>query len=312
MKKPNFLCIGFTKCGTTTLHQIFRQHPDIYLPKIKETKFYYPEFYNRGFEWYLKRFFSGVKNEHAIGEINPNFSSKYSEDKIIKDFGKHTKIIFIVRNPVNRLFSHYKYFLRYGWSFNNINLCVRYAKNHKKGFNQFMKQSFIKKKDGSIILTPSVMRDAIQIGKYYSNINAYMKNFPAENIKIILFEEFIKDIEFTSKQLFEFIGVSKNVNINYNIIANEGNLVPKNINSIYLLQMIFQLLIQIQNAKYDIADGFVIDFKEFLQRKFILAPDIDKNGMSKEAKQFLEDYYRDEKNKLELLMKRDLSNIWFK
>ena len=38
--KLNFFCIGAAKCGTTTLHDILIQHPNIYLPKVKETKFF--------------------------------------------------------------------------------------------------------------------------------------------------------------------------------------------------------------------------------------------------------------------------------
>lgn len=312
MKRLNFLCPGFMKCGTTTLHEILNQHPDIYLPKIKETQYYYSDVYNRGFQWYLKRYYSGVKNESRIGEINPNLGSRYYEDKIANDFSPDTKIIFIVRNPVTRLFSHYKFSLRYGRSFNNINLCIKYRNNHREGFDRLIQESFIKKSDGKIELVPSIMNEIIKIGEYYSHIKAFMDYFPSDNIKIVLFEEFIKDIEFTTKQIFDFLGVNPNVKINYNIIANEGNLVPKNINSIYLFQMLFELRNQIHKFKYDIADQFMLNFQEIVQRKLILAPDNDKTGMSIEARKFLENYYRDEKQKMELLLERDLSGIWFK
>jgi hypothetical protein len=63
MALPNFLCVGAQKSGTTTLYEILKTHPDIFLPrKIKETKFFvYEENLQKGKEWYEKEFFSEVK-----------------------------------------------------------------------------------------------------------------------------------------------------------------------------------------------------------------------------------------------------------
>jgi len=69
---PNFLCVGAQKAGTTTLYEILKQHPDIFLPKkIKETKFFvFEEKYQKGKAWYESAFFSEWKNEHAVGEVD--------------------------------------------------------------------------------------------------------------------------------------------------------------------------------------------------------------------------------------------------
>ena len=58
--KPNVLCVGFAKCGTTTMYDIMKQHPDIYLSNIKEPIYYGSKNLeqNKGFNWYLNRYYA--------------------------------------------------------------------------------------------------------------------------------------------------------------------------------------------------------------------------------------------------------------
>lgn len=312
MRKPNFLCVGFAKCGTTTLHEIFKQHPDIYLPEIKETRYYWlKDAYSKGFLWYLKRYYSAAKKEKAVGEINPNLTVRHLAPKIAADFAPDAKIIFLVRNPVKRLYSNYKYFLRFGTSFNNINLCVKYANRNREGFDQFIDMNFIKLKNGKITLAPTFMKDYIEIGKYYSHIKEYYNYFPKNNIKVVLFEDFILNPEAVTKELFDFLEVDRNATINYNITANEGNLVPRNINSIYSCEMLCQLMHQLYRLNSNYLDGYVVRMQELVQRKILFAQETDKSKMSNEAKMLLEEYYSEDKKQLESLLKKDLKDIWF-
>src|SRR5205085_5168685 len=105
-----FLCVGTQKGGTTTLYEILKQHPDIFLPqKIKETKFFvYEEKYAKGVQWYEKEFFNEWKNQQAVGEVDPAmmFEEK-SAQRIFDTLGKEVKLVFIFRNPAARAYSHY-------------------------------------------------------------------------------------------------------------------------------------------------------------------------------------------------------------
>ena len=57
MAVPNFLCVGAQKAGTTTLYEILKQHPDIFLPQqVKETKFFvYEEKFQKGLAFYSQK-----------------------------------------------------------------------------------------------------------------------------------------------------------------------------------------------------------------------------------------------------------------
>lgn len=116
--RPNFFVVGAQKCGTTSLHRYLVGHPDIYLPQIKETHFFIDdEHYAKGFEHhYLGQHFSGWAGERAVGEVDPDYMYfPYALDRI----GNHLdldelKFIFVLRNPVERAFSHYLMSVRLG------------------------------------------------------------------------------------------------------------------------------------------------------------------------------------------------------
>ena len=55
LKTPDFIIIGAQKCGTSTLFDHLRKHPDIRLPKMKELNFF-TENFTMGLDWYLRFF----------------------------------------------------------------------------------------------------------------------------------------------------------------------------------------------------------------------------------------------------------------
>ncbi|MBK8680799.1 MAG: hypothetical protein IPN31_02620 [Bacteroidetes bacterium] len=60
----NFFCIGAQKAGTTTLAEILNQHSQIFLPAVKETKFFlFEDDFNKGIDFYNATYFSNYKGE---------------------------------------------------------------------------------------------------------------------------------------------------------------------------------------------------------------------------------------------------------
>jgi hypothetical protein len=107
---PNFFVIGAQKSGTTSLHEYLRVHPDIYLPEQKETKFFVNNaIYCKGIEYYENEFFDKWNGESAIGEIDPEYMyferglTRIAEHLNLADL----KFICLLRQPVDRAFSHY-------------------------------------------------------------------------------------------------------------------------------------------------------------------------------------------------------------
>ena len=117
MTMPNFLIIGSQKAGTTALYHYLKQHPQIFLSKIKEPCFFAfegeeldlrsptgaPVYMNRTavttVESY-RRLFDTVTDEKAVGEASPIYIICPKAAKRIYHYIPHVRLIAVLRNPV--------------------------------------------------------------------------------------------------------------------------------------------------------------------------------------------------------------------
>ena len=113
MSLPNFMCLGAAKSGTTTLFDVLRQHPDVYIPAFKEPHFFdIPENYKNGIEWYEKNYFRKA-DKRIIADFTPSyFFEKEAPKRIFKDIGPEIKFVVLLRNPIDRAYSHYLHSVR--------------------------------------------------------------------------------------------------------------------------------------------------------------------------------------------------------
>ena len=73
-RKIDFMCVGIQKAGTSTLHDIIKQHPNLELPKNKETHFFNDNSkFEKGIKHYFKYYFKN-RNRMFTGEITPEYS----------------------------------------------------------------------------------------------------------------------------------------------------------------------------------------------------------------------------------------------
>lgn len=203
-RKPDFLCIGAAKAGTTTLHDILIQHSDIYLPKFKEAHFFdNDDNFSKGIAHYEKEVFGGVKNEAVIGEITPSYLY-FDEvpERIAESIGTDVKLIIMLRHPVDRAWSHYQMHHLRG--------------NEKLGFEQAIEQESDRLNDDFL----SASRFSyMHRGHYMEQIQRYLKFFPRENMHFILFEDFVKDIPAHIDAVLGFLDV-ENEELNHFVKSN--------------------------------------------------------------------------------------------
>ena len=104
-KFPDFLGIGAQKSGTTWLYANLKKHPEIYLPRKKEIH-YFDWYFYKGINWYYNHF-NHKRKTQKTGEITPGYSI-LNEKKIkyIKSLKPDLKIILLLRNPIDRAWSH--------------------------------------------------------------------------------------------------------------------------------------------------------------------------------------------------------------
>jgi hypothetical protein len=189
MPLPGFLIIGAAKSGTTTLHQYLSRHPQVYMSVPKEPEFFAKdENYAKGIEWYAS-IFSKAEPDQVCGEssniytISPQFPN--SAERIAKTL-PHVKMIYIMRHPVNRAYSHYLQKIENAQ-------CKRNLLEGGESFEERIKRD-------SLILDCS---------DYMMQIEQYLKFFPRESFLFILMNDLIKQTEETLCNVFKFIGVDQ-------------------------------------------------------------------------------------------------------
>lgn len=91
------------KCGTTTLHEYFRKHPEVFVPEIKESDFLRRDTTTRDLITYEGMF----SDDYAWrGEVVPSYIDRA---ELIHSFYPDMKIIILVRDPIERMISHMRH-----------------------------------------------------------------------------------------------------------------------------------------------------------------------------------------------------------
>lgn len=103
--RPHFLGVGTQKGGTTTLYQLLKRHPEIFLPDNKEIH-YFTKFYERGDAWYSEQFADAPAGK-LRGEITPFYLFHAAVPARIRALRQEMKIVALLRHPVERTLSHY-------------------------------------------------------------------------------------------------------------------------------------------------------------------------------------------------------------
>jgi Sulfotransferase domain len=101
---PTFLVVGAMRSGTTSLYRYLQAHPQVHIPR-KEIHFFDRRF-DRGLDWYRSRF-EGWSGEPAIGEATPTYMYEPEAVARIAEVLPEVRVVAMLRNPVDRAYSHY-------------------------------------------------------------------------------------------------------------------------------------------------------------------------------------------------------------
>lgn len=173
MVLPNFIIPGAQKSGTTALRIYLAQHPEIFMANKEIHFFDNDENYKKGIEGYEK-FFDGWKGEKAIGEKTPNYLYYEKAPERIYKLLPDVKLIFVLRNPVDRAYSHYRHNVRIGQETLSFEKAIE--KEEERIKNPRLKKIYSYK----------------DRGKYIIQIKRYAEYFPKSQMLFLLAED-LKD-----------------------------------------------------------------------------------------------------------------------
>ena len=213
MNLPNFMCLGAAKSGTTTLYDILRQHPDIYIPSFKEPHFFdIPENFNNGLKWYQKNYYKKA-NHKIIADFTPSYFFDLNAPKRIFDtLGSQMKFLVILRNPVDRAYSHYLHSKRD----DHENMSFQEALT--------LEVSRLQKYDEESDYLSYLRHSYVHQGLYSEMLQRYLGYFSLENFLFINFEkDFLEETDLTIKKILDFLDIDNSVDLNTNIKSNPSS-----------------------------------------------------------------------------------------
>tara|TARA_Y100000815_G_scaffold205212_1_gene189022 strand:- start:11215 stop:12009 length:795 start_codon:yes stop_codon:yes gene_type:complete len=200
---PNFICIGAQRAGTTWLHDCLNEHPEVYVPEKKELHFFNSN-YSKGIEHYATEFERSNPGHRAIGEVTPNYYHDIDALKRMKDTIPDAKIVFIIREPVARSYSHYQ--------------LLSTTRCKGLSFQEAMAQ------------VPIISELSLQ-GKYIKNV---LSIFPKNQVLICLYDDLEQKPHDFFKNILCFLGVNEyftpsvlNERVNRIIFPNLQNAMDK-------------------------------------------------------------------------------------
>ncbi|MEL7038619.1 MAG: tetratricopeptide repeat protein [Cyanobacteria bacterium J06592_8] len=192
VQQPNFIVIGTQKGGTTSLYYYLAKHPQIMPSLIKEIDFWSTK-YQRGLDWYLAHFPPRINQNILSGEATPSYlDHRDAAERLFQVFPK-TKLIVVLRNPIDRAISHYYQWIEMNWESRSIEEAMM---SELEKFNDPNPQYW------------NQPNSYIARGIYVEFLKKWLEIFPREQIFIMGSEVFYANPVIALEQIFKFLGLS--------------------------------------------------------------------------------------------------------
>lgn len=301
MPLPNFLILGAAKAGTTSLYQYCRQHPSIFVPELKEPRFFALEGkeiepqdpVNQNTITQLddyQKLFAEVTTETAIGEASPAYFPDPGAPARVAKYLESPKLIVILRNPIDRAYSHFLFAVQ-------------------KGFEP-PDATFLDAIHKPTVVVGDWVRERpyVDSGMYHLHLTRWLEEFDEEQINVCFFEDLVANPGQFARDIYAFLGVDATFQPTTDVkFAKSG--VPQNRR---LHQMLAHPSKLKKTIKQSLPKGVVVQLRKTLGplRTRLANRNLVKPEMPPEARVVLSDMYRDDIEQLEELLRRDLSS-WY-
>ena len=305
MKKPDFFVVGAPKCGTTSLCNYLEQHPDVFISKPKEAGYFDQDLVakprrGRTIEKYLNLF------ENAKDKVCGEGSSRYLYSKVaaqqIHDLNPEAKIIIMLRNPVDFLYSlHSQLLVDSTENISDFKSALEAEPDRCKG--------------------KRIPRDANrptellygEIAKLSEQVQRYFDTFEREQVKVIIFDNFKSNTVRVYQETLEFIGVDSSFQLP-EFKVHQSNAQVKNINLFRIKKKIRRRIISVGRlvpmfpGRTPLKKFVLRRINLILKRSGSSVEKVSREPMEPELRQHLKKQFAPEVERLSALLGRDLSH----
>lgn len=296
--RPDYFIAGFYKCGTTTLYDILKQHRDILVSSEKENDFFMNEkLYRKGIKWYENKYYNGIEKKpgQVVLEINPHLSgAPKTAQRLKKYYPNGTKILFIMRNPIDMFYSHFKFSMQLGfYSWSDTKYCVQ--NGFSKAFDRFLK-----KYPEEITYFEN---------KYSRQIKEYQRTFGEENIHCMFLEDMKRNNEAFLKELLDYFGIPWDETLTLSLKSNVSDAMPVHYTMLKCYAFVRKYYRKIPEEYICLKRlmGLIVNLLYHVYDK----RNADYTQMSKSAERQLRKKFAREKCRIENITKVKLQDIWW-
>lgn len=214
--KPNFIIGGVQKSGTTFLTNLLINHSEIHIIKRDMAHAYFDDdrIFKNGPDWYKSLFKEAeeLDSHIVVGQTSADCAFNPGSVKRIMDFNPNTKLIFVLRHPVDRTYSLYWHQYGMGREFRRFEEAIeKEPQLIKKSYYNFKNYSYLER------------------SRYKTQFDDILQRVPKENILLLDFESLVKETKDSINVVLDFLEVSRVKDIedlNYSKLPRNPALIP--------------------------------------------------------------------------------------
>lgn len=195
---PNFFILGAAKAGTTSLHDLLKQLPEVYFPFSKEPLFFSRDsLYEKGVEWYVQTFYKNASVFPLRGDATPHYL--YWSEKVAPRlhvlYPDGPKMIILLRDPAERAYSWYWNMIREG--------------REELAFEAALQaeQDRLRENDAEFRHMGAMIFGYLRGSSYTALLAPFLKVFPKEKFHFILYEDLRNDLNHSMVKVMDFLGL---------------------------------------------------------------------------------------------------------
>lgn len=190
---PDFLLIGAARCGTTFLFGLIADHPEIYAPFKKELWFFNES--GEGLDAY-KSYFKEARPGQMAGEATPGYLPNFDPTiaNIQRSYDELPQFLVILRDPVDRFWSHYLHNRSHGWE--------------TRSFKEVIEEG---PDGGTAACLNAPNHETFRVGEYGGQLERWFDAFSRRHFKIVFLEDLAREVSPVLLDIFQFLGVDETV-----------------------------------------------------------------------------------------------------
>jgi len=172
---PTFYIVGAPKCGTSSVWAYLRGHPDVFFPQLKEPHFFTTPMLSLG---KYQNLYKDAKGYKAIGDASTSYLWQVNASSRIREVCPQARIVILLRDPVERAYSHYDMAVRTGKERLPLAEAVKCGES-----------------------------ELVRPGMYHEHVLRFFKTFGREQVGVYLMDDLKKDTLGVMSAICRHIGV---------------------------------------------------------------------------------------------------------